>query len=136
MVEEYHASCVNDFWVHMAEGVFTELYDLCRLLLVANEFHSSVGLVHVSNHFQGNEMIVTHYLVRCIFNVYAKQILEYGQIKGFPMLVVNVSCWSLIRKQQTNQIHQSNFRFVLSDLEHFDKLIYGFLRNTLEVEYI
>ena len=80
-------------------------------------------------------MIITHDFVACVFNVNAQQILENCQVKCFPVFVVNVSCWCLKRKEKTDQIHQTNFGLVFSNLKHLNKIIDGFLWNALKIKY-
>lgn len=46
-----------------------------------------------------------------------------------------MSCWSFEWKKKTDQIHQSNFGLVFSDLKHFDKFIDGLLWNALKIKY-
>lgn len=57
-------------------------------------------------------------LVVWVFGIDAQEVLENANIKGFPMLVKDVSSWSLELENQSTQIDQSNLGLFFSRLDH------------------
>lgn len=58
MAEEQNSSSEDGSWICGLEGVFTELNNLLAVRRLSDKISTRLGLIYVSKHFQGDQMVI------------------------------------------------------------------------------
>lgn len=109
MVEEDDGGGEDCLWILRSKRVLAELDDLFGWLTIHNKVQTSLSLVNISKHLQTDQMIVVDNLILWVLNIHALEVLEYSDVKGFPMLVKDMCCLTFMLEKESKEIDQCNF---------------------------